>query len=58
MLKEIALFEVMPDGKMLFPDWDTAIDYIDAYVITDFKLNRREDGKAVLEVYKEGGGNE
>ena len=58
MLTEIALYEVMPDGKMLFTSWEMAIDYIDAYVITDFKLNRREDGKAVLEVYKEGGGNE
>lgn len=58
MLTEIALYEVMPDGKMLFPSWETAIDYIDAYVITDFKLIRRDDGKAVLEVYKEGGRNE
>lgn len=43
-------FELLPDGKMLFPSWDKAIEYIDRYIKTNFKAVKREDGKAEVEL--------
>lgn len=55
MSAEAVKFETLPDGKLVFPSWESAISYIDVYVITDFKLVRREDGRAVVEIFPEGG---
>lgn len=48
---EMAVFETLPDGKLLFPSWDSAVEYIDAYIITNFRLQRREDGRAEVEIF-------
>ena len=45
-------FELMADGKMLFPSWDKAIEYIDKYIKTNFRAVKREDGKAEVELFE------
>ena len=45
-------FELMPDGKMLFPSWDKAIEYIEKYIKTNFRAVKREDGKAEVELFE------
>ncbi len=43
-------FELLEDGKMLFPSWDKAIEYIDKYIHRNFRLVRLENGKAELTI--------
>lgn len=45
-------FELLPDGKMLFPSWEKAIEYIDKYIKTNFRAVKREDGKAEVELFE------
>lgn len=48
-------YELLPDGKMLFPSWDQAITYIDKYIRTNFRAVKREDGKAEVELFGDEG---
>lgn len=50
-MTEAKPYELLPDGKMLFPSWEKAINYIDRYVHTNFKAVKREDGKAEVELF-------
>lgn len=45
-------FELLEDGKMLFPSWDKAIEYIDKYIKTNFRAVKREDGRAEVELFE------
>lgn len=45
-------FELLEDGKMLFPSWEDAIKYIDKYIKTNFRAVKREDGKAEVELFE------
>jgi hypothetical protein len=45
-------FELMADGKMLFPSWEKAIEYIEKYIKTNFRAVKREDGKAEVELFE------
>lgn len=45
-------YEMLPDGKYLFCSWDAAIAYVEKYIKTNFRLVRREDGRAEMELFQ------